>query len=77
MFGFRLKAQRPPDPRRVTDGVVMRFDHVYEVDPDRMADLRRSRTSRPGTPSGSSPAAGTTSPGCTTTSPTKSSACQT
>jgi hypothetical protein len=37
MFGFRLSAQKPPDPRRITDDVVMRFDHVYEVDPDKMA----------------------------------------
>jgi hypothetical protein len=36
MIGFRLAAQRPPEPRRVTRGVVMRFDHVFEVDPDRM-----------------------------------------
>jgi hypothetical protein len=33
---FRLGAQRPPEPRRITDGVVMRFDHVYEVDPAKM-----------------------------------------
>ena len=30
---WRLGDQRPPDPRRVTDDVVMRLDHVYEVDP--------------------------------------------
>ncbi|CAA9478917.1 MAG: hypothetical protein AVDCRST_MAG13-1047 [uncultured Solirubrobacteraceae bacterium] len=30
---FRLGEQKPPEPRPVTDGVVMRFDHVYEVDP--------------------------------------------
>jgi hypothetical protein len=36
MFGFRLSAQKPPDARRITDDVVMRFDHVYEVDPDKM-----------------------------------------
>ena len=30
---FRLGDQRPPEPRRVTDAVVMRFDDVYEVDP--------------------------------------------
>jgi hypothetical protein len=38
MIGFRLAAQRPPDPRRITDTVVMRFDHVYEVDPALMAE---------------------------------------
>jgi uncharacterized damage-inducible protein DinB len=36
MLGFRLKGQRPPDPNPVKEGVVMRFDHVYEVDPERM-----------------------------------------
>ena len=30
---FRLGDQRPPDPHPVADGVVMRFEHVYEVDP--------------------------------------------
>ncbi len=30
---FRLGDQVPPPPRRVTDVVVMRFDHVYEIDP--------------------------------------------
>jgi hypothetical protein len=33
---FRLGDQRPPDAQRVTDTVVMRFDHVYEVDPELM-----------------------------------------
>ena len=33
---FRLGDQRPPAPRRVTADVVMRFDHVYEVDPAKM-----------------------------------------
>ena len=36
MNGFRLSAQRPPEPRPVTDGVVTRLEHVYEVDPARM-----------------------------------------
>ena len=36
MIGFRLAAQRPPAPQRITDTVVMRFDHVYEVDPELM-----------------------------------------
>jgi hypothetical protein len=30
---FRLGEQKPPEPRPVADGVVMRFEHVYEVDP--------------------------------------------
>ena len=38
MLGFRLSAQRPPDARRVNDDVVMRFDHVYEVDPRLMTE---------------------------------------
>ena len=33
---WRLGDQRPPDPRPVTDDVVMRFDHVYEVKPELM-----------------------------------------
>jgi hypothetical protein len=36
MFGFRLSVQKPPEARRITDDVVMRFDHVYEVDPEKM-----------------------------------------
>lgn len=34
---FRLGDQPPPDPRRVNGAVVMRFDHVYEIDPELMA----------------------------------------
>jgi hypothetical protein len=34
---WRLGDQRPPSARPVKDGVVTRFEHVYEVDPDRMA----------------------------------------
>ncbi len=41
MFGFQLKGQRPPKPRRVKEGVVMRFDHVYEIDPDRMSIIKQ------------------------------------
>jgi hypothetical protein len=37
MLGFRLAAQKPPDAKRVTDAVVMRFDHLYEVDPELMS----------------------------------------
>jgi hypothetical protein len=33
MLGFRLAAEKPPEARRVTDVVVERFEHVYEVDP--------------------------------------------
>ena len=38
MLGFRLSAQKPPEAKRVTDQVVMRFDHVYEVDPALMTE---------------------------------------
>ncbi len=41
MFGFQLKGQRPPKPRRVKEGVVMRFDHVYEIDPERMSIIKQ------------------------------------
>ena len=33
MIGFRLSAQKPPEAKRIKDDVIMRFDHVYEVDP--------------------------------------------
>ena len=33
---WRLGDQRPPEPQRITDTVVMRFEHVYEVDPGLM-----------------------------------------
>lgn len=36
MVGFRLKNQQAPEPRPVAPGVVVRFDHVYEVDPAKM-----------------------------------------
>ncbi len=36
MVGFRLSAQKPPEARRINDDVVMRFDHVYEVNPEKM-----------------------------------------
>jgi hypothetical protein len=38
MFGFRLSAERPPEAHRVTDVVVSRFDHVFEVDPALMTE---------------------------------------
>jgi uncharacterized damage-inducible protein DinB len=33
---FRLGEQKPPEPTRITDDVIQRFEHVYEVDPDKM-----------------------------------------
>jgi hypothetical protein len=38
MLGFRLSAQRPPQAERVTDVVVSRFEHIYEVDPALMQE---------------------------------------
>lgn len=38
MIGFRLAAQRPPDPKRVDDTVVTRFEHHYEVNPALMVE---------------------------------------
>ena len=38
MLGFRLSAQAPPQAERVTDVVVSRFEHVYEVDPALMQE---------------------------------------
>lgn len=43
MLGFRLSAQRPPEARPVADGVVMRFEHVYEVDPALMTEHVRQQ----------------------------------
>jgi hypothetical protein len=33
MIGYRREDQDPPEPKRISDIVVMRFEHVYEVDP--------------------------------------------
>jgi hypothetical protein len=38
MLGFRLSAQKPPDAKRVTDVVVTRLEHVFEVDPALMTE---------------------------------------
>ena len=43
MLGFRLSAQRPPNAERVTDVVVSRFEHVYEVDPALMQENVRQQ----------------------------------
>ena len=39
MIGFLLSRQEPPEPRRITHDVVMRFDHVYEIDPALMQTI--------------------------------------
>jgi hypothetical protein len=36
MIFFRLREQRPPAPRQVNPDVVMRFEHVYEIAPEKM-----------------------------------------
>ena len=41
MLGFRLSAQQPPEPRRIKDDVIMRFDHVYEIDTDLMRTVEQ------------------------------------
>lgn len=43
MLGFRLSAQRPPEAHRVSDGVVSRFEHVFEVDPALMTEHVRQQ----------------------------------
>jgi hypothetical protein len=43
VIGFRLAAQRPPEAKRVSDVAVMRFDHVYEVDPQLMSEHIRQQ----------------------------------
>jgi hypothetical protein len=43
MLGFRLSAQQPPEATRVTDSVVTRYEHVYEVDPELMTEHVRQQ----------------------------------
>jgi hypothetical protein len=44
MIGFRhSEERRSPEPRRITDVAVMRFDDVYEVDPSLMQDHVRQQ----------------------------------
>lgn len=38
MIGFRLSAQKPPEAKRVSDSIVSRFDHVFEIDPALMSE---------------------------------------
>jgi len=44
VIGFKLAAHKPPEARRVTDQVVMRFDHIYEVDPGLMSEHIRQHS---------------------------------
>jgi hypothetical protein len=41
VIGFTLAAQRPPEAKRINDDVVMRFDHVYEIAPEKMSIIRQ------------------------------------
>jgi hypothetical protein len=43
MDGFTVGAQTPPDAQRITDIVVMRHEHVYEVDPALMTEHVRQQ----------------------------------
>jgi hypothetical protein len=43
MLGFRLAAQKVPEARRITDVVVSRFEHIYEVDPALMVEHVRQQ----------------------------------
>jgi len=38
MLGFKLSAQTPPPADQVTDGVISRFEHLYEIDPVLMSE---------------------------------------
>lgn len=38
MLGFRLSGQEPPPAEPVRDGVVRRFEHVFEIDPALMSE---------------------------------------
>lgn len=41
-FGRYVPSEQiPPPPERVTDQVVQRFEHVFEVDPERMTHFRQ------------------------------------
>jgi hypothetical protein len=41
MIGFRLSSQKPPEARPVAEGVIQRFDHVFEVDPAKMTIIEQ------------------------------------
>ena len=43
MDGYTRDAQAPPEPTRVTDLVVMRHEHVFEVDPALMTEHVRQQ----------------------------------
>ncbi len=39
MSVFRLGEQAAPEPRRINDDVIERFEHVYEVNPEKMREF--------------------------------------
>ena len=43
MLGFRLSAERPPEPTRINDQVVSRFAHTFEVAPELMTEHVRQQ----------------------------------
>jgi hypothetical protein len=43
MLGFRLSAQKAAEPERMTDAVVSRFEHTFEVDPALMTEHIRQQ----------------------------------
>jgi hypothetical protein len=38
MAGYRQDRQHPPDPRRVSNVAITRYEHIYEVDPALMQE---------------------------------------
>jgi hypothetical protein len=38
MLGFRLSDQMPPEPHRVSDVAISRFEHTFEIDPALMSE---------------------------------------
>jgi len=43
MEGYNRAGQKPPPAQRITDIVVMRHEHVYEVDPALMTEHVRQQ----------------------------------
>ena len=43
MLGFRLSAQKPPEAHQVADGVISRYEHVFEIDPALMQEHVRQQ----------------------------------
>jgi hypothetical protein len=39
----RSEQQQPPPPRRMSDVAIMRFEHIFEVDPRLMTDHVRQQ----------------------------------